>query len=999
MFKKKKGFTIVELVIVIAVIAVLAAILIPTFSNVVGDAQKSKDLQLARDIHVILQAERSSESKVLTLEEAKAALAEEGIKRFKVKYKENALYWDPVNGYMILYNYEDDRALYPEEYKGASGTTGWELVEGDADPLVPIDIVKNIYPKDSEVLYLEGNTDVEQVNRGDSYSLAINFAPNYEEKYTITHFSVIMAGSDVTSSVVEDNRIYIPNVRGKVEINFYAIENAVSTATTFDGSSIYNNGLGYLENYYISKSSNPPLYASSNATGYIATGWMEIPWETDQKQMNIYVYLKNGTLSNQTKNNYRYYFYDTLNKAAPIHEDIIGFAYHNGTNYLKISLNKDENPEHGSYNYFRLSGYGLGENLIVSFNNPILLMDESTLVKSEEPVVVPTVYYDVILNGDVTLNGELIAEEGTVYSASVTPPLGYEIKSVTVKMDGKVLTSAYHLNTIIVNGVNGDIEIDVVTEPISFEEGTKFDINLSSPNEKTIFGGELKADAGKQYTATLTAIQGATIDYVIVEMSNITIISETPYSNTYTISIDKVYGDVNITYMSTLNKVETAQKFKALPMDGYANGYYLSSGTTPKGDKAGYVTTGLINIPVSDSNEEVTIYIYSKNGLVSIAKDARYCFFDGINYEPYYTTQTANIKNYEVISDNYVKFTINNNLYKSFAFSSKGVGEDLMVKFNEEINFYDVETSNNRVTLENNIAVEGLPYTTKIETELGHKIKNVVAKINGEVVDVEFNTTENQLTINNVYGDLEIIIETEELVFEDGTTFNVTYENHGEDTIFIGNTTVEAAALYEATLTANNGVLEYVTVYMGDTIIISEKLFIKEYKIQIEKVYDNLKIVYSSTSNILETALNYDGNPYGENGEGYYNDKYISIEPYGNLYANTQTGYVASGWMYLPWSQNDDEIIIYIYIKDGEVSPAGKIRYYFYENELGTEGVKTTSIKTIPSGCYELVEGNASYLKITLNKTNHSSYKYFRLSVEGLGENLKISFNEPIQID
>lgn len=39
--KNKKGFTIVELVIVIAVIAILAAVLIPTFSNIVDRANKA----------------------------------------------------------------------------------------------------------------------------------------------------------------------------------------------------------------------------------------------------------------------------------------------------------------------------------------------------------------------------------------------------------------------------------------------------------------------------------------------------------------------------------------------------------------------------------------------------------------------------------------------------------------------------------------------------------------------------------------------------------------------------------------------------------------------------------------------------------------------------------------------------------------------------------------------------------------------------------------------
>ena len=57
----KKGFTIVELVIVIAVIAILAAVLIPTFSNVVDKANQSKALQEVKNAYTATLAEDLSD--------------------------------------------------------------------------------------------------------------------------------------------------------------------------------------------------------------------------------------------------------------------------------------------------------------------------------------------------------------------------------------------------------------------------------------------------------------------------------------------------------------------------------------------------------------------------------------------------------------------------------------------------------------------------------------------------------------------------------------------------------------------------------------------------------------------------------------------------------------------------------------------------------------------------------------------------------------------------
>lgn len=50
LMKKKKGFTLVELIIVIAIIAILAAMAIPKFSAVRTDAKVSNDVAAAKNI-------------------------------------------------------------------------------------------------------------------------------------------------------------------------------------------------------------------------------------------------------------------------------------------------------------------------------------------------------------------------------------------------------------------------------------------------------------------------------------------------------------------------------------------------------------------------------------------------------------------------------------------------------------------------------------------------------------------------------------------------------------------------------------------------------------------------------------------------------------------------------------------------------------------------------------------------------------------------------------
>ena len=78
----KKGFTIVELVIVIAIIAVLAAVLIPTFSGIIKKANLSADKSFVRNANTTLAMEEAH-SKFETAGEAINALNRNG---FSGKY-------------------------------------------------------------------------------------------------------------------------------------------------------------------------------------------------------------------------------------------------------------------------------------------------------------------------------------------------------------------------------------------------------------------------------------------------------------------------------------------------------------------------------------------------------------------------------------------------------------------------------------------------------------------------------------------------------------------------------------------------------------------------------------------------------------------------------------------------------------------------------------------------------------------------------------------------
>lgn len=100
----KKGFTIVELAIVIAVIAILAAVLIPTFSNVVEKANESACLQEARNNYTDIYARDISDGVIDGKEGNTAISVTDSNVTYVVEASGNITYTYTKNGYTATYN-------------------------------------------------------------------------------------------------------------------------------------------------------------------------------------------------------------------------------------------------------------------------------------------------------------------------------------------------------------------------------------------------------------------------------------------------------------------------------------------------------------------------------------------------------------------------------------------------------------------------------------------------------------------------------------------------------------------------------------------------------------------------------------------------------------------------------------------------------------------------------------------------------------------------------
>ena len=167
----KRGFTIVELVIVIAVIAILAAVLIPTFTGIVRKARESSDESAIRNMNTILAADGAVvPTDILDLYDV---LLENGItaENYSPLYKNRYFFWDSVKN-MVVYTDENYTVLYPENAKD-SNKDNWVSLSGkiaevdvddltiDADGKVTVNTPEELVSVITAIS--EGDKDVKEV--------------------------------------------------------------------------------------------------------------------------------------------------------------------------------------------------------------------------------------------------------------------------------------------------------------------------------------------------------------------------------------------------------------------------------------------------------------------------------------------------------------------------------------------------------------------------------------------------------------------------------------------------------------------------------------------------------------------------------------------------------------------------------------------------------------------------------------------------------------------
>lgn len=173
--KRKNGFTVVELVIIIAVIAILAAVLIPTFSSIVKKASESTDIQTVRNLNTAIKIDAVHHN---SMHDALAAAKANGFAVEQVRSigsgGDNFVAWDSVNDRFVIIKKVDggnDKFIFPSP----EGEQEGEVKDTDKVAYFVFYDEVPVPAEQTYSIYLDGNNKTGNV----SVSVGFDVGENY----------------------------------------------------------------------------------------------------------------------------------------------------------------------------------------------------------------------------------------------------------------------------------------------------------------------------------------------------------------------------------------------------------------------------------------------------------------------------------------------------------------------------------------------------------------------------------------------------------------------------------------------------------------------------------------------------------------------------------------------------------------------------------------------------------------------------------------------------
>mgnify|MGYP004651275511 CR=1 FL=1 len=217
MNKNRKGFTIVELVIVIAIIAILAAVLIPTFASLIAKANVSADTQLVRNLNTALTTEKAGGENNKTMNDALKMAKNAGYDIDRIVSKSgNNIGWDSKNDRFVLIDAKNDTYIYPTD----AGSNA-QKIQNAVDYFV---IYKEIPTEQKYSIYLSKDATL----TGGTVTVSVGFDAGENENVTAVNYTseatqdvIIRTNSTNTVLTVtaKNSTVKHYDVAGKVLIN------------------------------------------------------------------------------------------------------------------------------------------------------------------------------------------------------------------------------------------------------------------------------------------------------------------------------------------------------------------------------------------------------------------------------------------------------------------------------------------------------------------------------------------------------------------------------------------------------------------------------------------------------------------------------------------------------------------------------------------------------------------------------------------------------------